>query len=59
MNWNDALISITIGIILVAIWYVVYSTVNWMGNSIESYRYAKWNDKDIKFITHLLRRHKR
>ena len=55
----DIVASILIGVSLVALWAAVTGVTNWFGAKWESYRYAKWNDKDIKFITHLLRRHKR
>ena len=56
---TDIIGSILIGITLVAIWAGVTGGTNWMYGKWESYRYAKWNDKNLKFITHLLRRHKR
>lgn len=56
---TDIVGSILIGISLVAVWALVTGVSNWFGTKIESYRYAKWKDKDLKFITHLLRRHKR
>lgn len=55
----DIVGSILIGISIVSVWYIFGSIWNWTCGKIESYRYAKWNDKDLKFITHLLRRHKR
>lgn len=55
----DIVASILIGVSLVALWAAVTGVTNWFGGKWESYRYAKWNDKDLGFITHLLRRHKR
>ena len=55
----DIVGSILIGVSLVALWAAIHGGINWFYGKLESYRYAKWNDKDIKFITHLLRRHKR
>lgn len=56
---TDIIGSILIGIALVLVWAVVTSISNWTYGKMESYRYAKWNDKDLKFIEHILRRHKR
>jgi len=56
---TDIVASILIGVSLVAVWATIHGGINWVGSKVESYRYAKWNDKDLKFITHLLRRHKR
>jgi len=56
---TDIVASILIGVSLVAVWAIIHGGINWVGSKVESYRYAKWNDKDLKFITHLLRRHKR
>lgn len=55
----DIVGSIIIGVSLVAVWATIHGGINWFGAKWESYRYAKWNDKDLGFITHLLRRHKR
>lgn len=55
----DIVASILIGVSLVALWAAVTGVTNWFGAKWESYRYAKWNDKDLSFITHILRRHKR
>lgn len=55
----DIVASILIGVALVMAWAGLHGLGLWFGGKRESYRYAKWNDKDIKFITHLLRRHKR
>ena len=55
----DIVGSIIIGVSLVALWAAVTGVTNWFGAKWESYRYAKWNDKNLGFITHLLRRHKR
>lgn len=55
----DIVGSIIIGVSLVLVWAIIHGGINWMGSKIESYRYAKWNDKDLGFITHILRRHKR
>ena len=56
---TDIIGSILIGVALVLVWAGLHGFGNWFESKRESYRYAKWNDKDIKFITHLLRRHKR
>ena len=56
---TDIIASILIGVSLVAVWAIIHGGINWVGSKVESYRYAKWNDKDLGFITHLLRRHKR
>ena len=56
---TDIIASILIGVSLVAVWAIIHGGINWVGSKIESYRYAKWNDKDLKFITHILRRNKR
>lgn len=56
---TDIIGSIFIGIALVAIWAGVTGITNWFYGKLESYRYAKWNDKDLKFIEHILRRHRR
>jgi len=56
---TDIVASILIGVSLVLLWAAVTGVTNWFGGKWESYRYAKWNDKDLGFITHLLRRHKR
>lgn len=55
----DIVASILIGVSLVAVWAMIHGLGLWFEGKWESYRYAKWNDKDLKFITHLLRRHKR
>ena len=55
----DIVGSILIGVSLVAVWAAIHGGINWFGGKMESYRYAKFNDKDIKFIQHILRRHKR
>lgn len=56
---TDIIASILIGVSLVLLWAAVTGVTNWFGGKWESYRYAKWNDKDLGFITHILRRHKR
>lgn len=56
---TDIIGSILIGIAIVAIWATIHGLGLWFEGKWESYRYAKWKDKDLKFITHLLRRHKR
>lgn len=56
---TDIIGSILIGVALVLVWAVVTGMWNWTYGKMESYRYAKWNDKDLKFIEHILRRHKR
>ena len=56
---TDIIGSILIGVALVMVWATIHGFGIWFESKLESYRYAKWNDKDIKFITHLLRRHKR
>lgn len=56
---TDIIASILIGVSLVLLWAAVTGVTNWFSGKWESYRYAKWNDKDLGFITHLLRRHKR
>lgn len=56
---TDIIGSILIGVALVAVWAMIHGLGLWFEGKRESYRYAKWNDKDLKFITHLLRRHRR
>lgn len=56
---TDIIGSIFIGIALVLVWAGVTGITNWVYGKMESYRHAKWNDKDLKFITHILRRHRR
>jgi len=56
---TDIIGSILIGIALVLVWAVVTNISNWTYGKLESYRYAKWNDKDLKFIEHILRRYRR
>jgi hypothetical protein len=56
---TDIIGSILIGVALVMVWATIHGFGIWFESKRESYRYAKWNDKDIKFITHILRRHKR
>lgn len=56
---TDIIGSILIGIALVVIWAGVTGGTNWVYGKLESYRYAKWNDKNLKFIEHILRRNKR
>lgn len=56
---TDIVASILIGVSLVLVWAIIHGGINWVGSKIESYRYAKWNDKDLKFITHILRRNRR
>jgi len=56
---TDIIGSILIGVALVLVWAGVTGISNWVYGKWESYRYAKWNDKDIKFIEHILRRNKR
>lgn len=56
---TDIIGSILIGVALVLVWAGVTGVTNWVYGKLESYRYAKWNDKDLKFITHILRRHRR
>lgn len=55
----DIVGSILIGVLVVAVWAAIHGSINWFGGKMESYSYAKFNDKEIKFIQHLLRRHKR
>lgn len=56
---TDIVASILIGVSLVAVWATIHGGINWVGSKIESYWYAKRNDKDLSFITHVLRRYKR
>lgn len=55
----DIVASILIGVSMVALWAAVHGVINWFGGKLESYRYAKWNDKDLGFIKHILRRNRR
>ena len=55
----DIVGSIIIGVSLVAVWATIHGGINWFGAKWESYRYAKWNDKDLGFIKHILRRNRR
>lgn len=55
----DIVGSIIIGVSLVAVWATIHGGINWFGGKWESYRYEKWKNKDLSFITHILRRHKR
>ena len=56
---TDIIGSILIGVALVAVWATIHGLGLWFEGKWESYWYAKLNDKNIKFLTHLLRRHKR
>jgi len=56
---TDIIGSILIGVSLVVLWATITGVINWFGGKVESYHHAKFNDKDLTFITHLLRRHKR
>ena len=56
---TDIVGSILIGVSFVALWAAVSGITNWVYGKWESYRYAKWNDKNLGFITHVLRRKKR
>lgn len=56
---TDIVGSILIGVLFVALWAAVTGITNWAYGKWESYRYAKWHDKDLSFITHVLRRKKR
>ena len=56
---TDIVGSILIGVSFVALWATIHGGINWVGSKIESYWYAKRNDKDLSFITHVLRRYKR
>ena len=56
---TDIIASILIGVSFVALWAAVTGITNWAYGKWESYRYAKWHDKDLSFITHVLRRKKR
>ena len=55
----DIVASILIGVSVVAVWATIMGGINWIGGKVESYHQAKFNDKNLKFITHILRRHKR
>lgn len=56
---TDIVGSILVGVGLVTVWVILNWIGIWFEGKWESYRYAKWNDKNLKFITHLLRRHRR
>lgn len=55
----DIVGSIFIGIIIVTIWGTIMHTWLWFESKWESYRYEKWKNKDLSFITHILRRNRR
>jgi xanthine/uracil/vitamin C permease (AzgA family) len=55
----DIVGSIFIGIIIVTIWGTIMHAWLWFESKWESYRHAKWNDKNLNFIKHLMRRKRR
>jgi type IV secretory pathway TrbD component len=56
---TDIVGSILVGVGLVTLWATLNGIGIWFEGKWESYRYAKLKDKNLKFITHLLRTHKR
>lgn len=55
---TDIVGSILVGVGLVTLWATLNGIGIWFEGKWESYRYAKLKDKNLKFITHLLRTHK-